>query len=222
MLEFLELAKQCAPTVAPQTMAAIVHVESGYNPYAIGVVKGRLARQPKNIHEAVATAKSLQAAGYNFSLGIAQVNRYNLPKYGINYEQAFNPCSNLTAGSKILESCYTKAINDGWGEGQPALKAAFSCYYSGNFKRGFKPDVRGTSYVQRVVAGADEPVKVIPIVPAIKNGSHVLKPSSSDEQSSPSTEQILKEEVRDTAKEKTKEVDNDAPLQEQESPEVVF
>ena len=166
MLEFIALAQQCAPTVAPQTMAAIVNVESSYNPYAIGVVKGRLQRQPKNIQEAVATAKALAAAGWNFSIGIAQVNRYNLPKYNLTYEQGFEPCSNLWAGSKILEGCFIRADNNQRTQ-QEALKAAISCYYSNNFTRGFKPDVRGKpSYVEKVVASAEEPIRVIPVVPA--------------------------------------------------------
>jgi type IV secretion system protein VirB1 len=168
MLEFIALAQQCAPTVAPQTMAAIVNVESSYNPYAIGVVKGRLQRQPKNIQEAVATAKALAAAGWNFSIGIAQVNRYNLPKYNLTYEQGFEPCSNLWAGSKILEGCFIRADNNQRTQ-QEALKAAISCYYSNNFTRGFKPDVRGKpSYVEKVVASAEEPIRVIPVVPAIQ------------------------------------------------------
>lgn len=168
MLEFIALAQQCAPTVAPQTMAAIVNVESSYNPYAIGVVKGRLQRQPKNIQEAVATAKALAAAGWNFSIGIAQVNRYNLPKYNLTYEQGFEPCSNLWAGSKILENCFIRADNNQRTQ-QEALKAAISCYYSNNFTRGFKPDVRGKpSYVEKVVASAEEPIRVIPVVPAIQ------------------------------------------------------
>ena len=168
MLEFIALAQQCAPTVAPQTMAAIVNVESSYNPYAIGVVKGRLQRQPKSIQEAVATAKALAAAGWNFSIGIAQVNRYNLPKYNLTYEQGFEPCSNLWAGSKILEGCFIRADNNQRTQ-QEALKAAISCYYSNNFTRGFKPDVRGKpSYVEKVVASAEEPIRVIPVVPAIQ------------------------------------------------------
>ncbi len=168
MLEFIALAQQCAPTVAPQIMAAIVNVESSYNPYAIGVVKGRLQRQPKNIQEAVATAKALAAAGWNFSIGIAQVNRYNLPKYNLTYEQGFEPCSNLWAGSKILENCFIRADNNQRTQ-QEALKAAISCYYSNNFTRGFKPDVRGKpSYVEKVVASAEEPIRVIPVVPAIQ------------------------------------------------------
>jgi type IV secretion system protein VirB1 len=184
MLEFIALAQQCAPTVAPQTMAAIVNVESSYNPYAIGVVKGRLQRQPKSIQEAVATAKALAAAGWNFSIGIAQVNRYNLPKYNLTYEQGFEPCSNLWAGSKILEGCFIRADNNQRTQ-QEALKAAISCYYSNNFTRGFKPDVRGKpSYVEKVVASAEEPIKAIPVVPAIQTTK--AKPQPQPE--SPTTE----------------------------------
>lgn len=171
MLEFLALAQECAPTVAPQTMAAVVNVESGYNPYAIGVVGGRLARQPKTREEAVATAKQLASDGWNFSVGVAQVNRYNLPKYQVSYDQAFDACTNLRVGSKILEDCYVRAAKQ-TTEPQAALHAAFSCYYSGNFTRGFKPDVIGApSYVQKVLASAGVPSKAIPVVPSIKTGS---------------------------------------------------
>ncbi|WP_152667102.1 lytic transglycosylase domain-containing protein, partial [Xanthomonas perforans] len=134
LLEFMDLAQQCAPTVAPQTMAALVQVESGFNPYAIGVVDGRLARQPVNLEEAVATAQQLEAGGWNFSLGIAQVNRHNLPKYKLTYAQAFDACANLRAGSKILQDCYARASAKLASEKDP-LHAAFSCYYSGNFSR---------------------------------------------------------------------------------------
>lgn len=171
MLEFLALAQECAPTVAPQTMAAVVNVESSYNPYAIGVVGGRLARQPASREEAVATARQLASDGWNFSLGVAQVNRHNLPKYQISYEQAFDACTSLRVGSKILEDCYVRASKR-TPEPQAALHAAFSCYYSGNFTRGFKPDVAGKpSYVQKVLASAGVPMKAIPVVPSIQTGS---------------------------------------------------
>ncbi|MBV6851679.1 lytic transglycosylase domain-containing protein [Xanthomonas euvesicatoria] len=167
LLEFMDLAQQCAPTVAPQTMAALVQVESGFNPYAIGVVDGRLARQPVNLEEAVATAQQLEAGGWNFSLGIAQVNRHNLPKYKLTYAQAFDACANLRAGSKILQDCYARASAKLASEKDP-LHAAFSCYYSGNFSRGFRPDKAGQpSYVQKVLASAGVVPKAIPVVPAI-------------------------------------------------------
>lgn len=41
-------------------MQHVVRVESSGNPYAIGIVGARLQRQPKNLTEAVATAKMLE------------------------------------------------------------------------------------------------------------------------------------------------------------------
>ena len=164
MLDLLALALECAPTVAPQTMAAVMHVESSSNPYAIGVVGGRLARQPATREEAIATAKALAADGWNFSLGVAQVNRDNLPKYNLTYEQAFDPCVNVRVGSKILEDCFVRAKRRTPDDEQAALRAAFSCYYSGNFTRGFKPDkAGGMTYVSKVLLASN----AIPVVPNI-------------------------------------------------------
>ena len=64
----------CPNLAVPATVLQhVVRVESGFHPYAIGVVGGRLARQPRNLPEAVATARMLEQQGYNFSLGLAQV-----------------------------------------------------------------------------------------------------------------------------------------------------
>ncbi|MGV7193814.1 lytic transglycosylase domain-containing protein [Xanthomonas axonopodis] len=129
----------CGEMSAPlSVMQHVVQVESSHNPYAIGVVGGRLVRQPKNLGEALSTVQMLQEKGYNFSLGLAQVNRYNLSKYGLlSYEQAFQQCPNLKAGSAILSECYQRSGRD-WGK-------ALSCYYSGNFVTGFRH-----GYVQKV------------------------------------------------------------------------
>ena len=121
-------------------MQHVVNVESSYNPYAIGVVGGRLVRQPESLSEALATVRMLESRGYNFSLGLAQVNRFNLGKYGLeSYEKAFQACPNLRAGARILAQCRVHAGND-WGK-------AFSCYYSGNFVTGYR-----LGYVQKVFA----------------------------------------------------------------------
>lgn len=166
-MDFTALVQQCAPDVHPQTMAAVVHVESTFNPYAIGVVKGRLQRQPRSLAEAVATARYLDQKGYNFSLGVSQVNKYNLAKYGESFETIFDPCRNIKAGASILKDCYVRAKAI-YKSDQTALRAAISCYYSGNFNRGFKPDFNGQpSYVQKVVSAASFPAKPIPLVPAI-------------------------------------------------------
>lgn len=124
--------------VSAEVMSHIVDVESGANPYAIGVVGGQLERQPRNLAEALATVHMLDAKGYNYSLGVAQVNRANLGKYGLDsYEKAFDACPNLAAGAQILAACYASSGGD-WGK-------AFSCYYSGNFVTGYRD-----GYVQKV------------------------------------------------------------------------
>ena len=137
MLPGLELMG-CPLAVPAQVMQHVVNVESSFNPYAIGVVGGHLVRQPKTLPEALATVRMLETRGYNFSLGLAQVNRYNLPKYGLEtYAEAFRPCANLKAGSEILAECNQRAGGH-WGK-------AFSCYYSGNFVTGYRQ-----GYVQKI------------------------------------------------------------------------
>jgi type IV secretion system protein VirB1 len=152
-MDFALLAQQCAADVHPRTMAAVASVESAFNPYAIGVVGGRLERQPSTKAEATATAQALERAGWNFSVGVAQVNRHNLARYGLDYEAAFDACRNLRAAAQILTDCFNRAtVRD--SDRQVALRAALSCYYSGNFTRGFRPDGGGTSYVDRVMTHA--------------------------------------------------------------------
>lgn len=153
MLPGMEMLACPNLAVSPQVMQHIVQVESGANPYAIGVVGGKLARQPHSMEEALATARMLESRGYNFSVGIAQVNRANLGHYGLDsYRKAFSACDNLAAGAQILARCHDSAHGD-WGK-------AFSCYYSGNFTTGFRD-----GYVQKVYASinrkANEPGKVM-------------------------------------------------------------
>lgn len=167
-LPFEKLAAACAPSIHPTTLKAVVTTESSGNPYAIGVVAGRLERQPRSLDEAIATARALERQGFNFSLGLGQVNRHNLARYGETYETVFDPCRNLQAGAAILQDCYVRAKKR-LGDDQQALRAAFSCYYSGNFTRGFRPDQAGQpSYVQKVVANATQEVPPIPVVPAVR------------------------------------------------------
>lgn len=139
MLPGMELMACPELAVPKEVMHHIVQVESSRNPYAIGVVGGRLARQPKTLDEALATVRMLEQKGFNFSVGIAQVNRYNLDKYGLDsYTKAFTVCPNLQAGARILAECYRR--HQDWGK-------SFSCYYSGNAVTGFRH-----GYVQKVFA----------------------------------------------------------------------
>lgn len=164
---FDQLVEQCAPAVNPVTLKAVIKTESSFNPFAIGVVNGHLERQPRNLDEAIATARVLEKQDYNFSLGLGQVNRHNLAKYHETYETIFEPCHNLKIGSEILKNCYATAKAQ-MGDEQKALRAAFSCYYSGNFTSGFKADAGKPSYVAQVVANAADAAQAIPVVPEVK------------------------------------------------------
>src|SRR6185369_7021088 len=134
-VDFEELAAKCAPEVHPTTLRALVSVESSHNPFAIGVVGGALPRQPTTHAEAIAAATSLQAAGRNFSMGLAQVNLHNMARYGESLDSIFEPCRNLRTGAAILLECYGRAARS--TPEQQALLKALSCYYSGNFTTGF-------------------------------------------------------------------------------------
>lgn len=156
---FVALALACAPQVHADTAHALVSVESAFNPWAIGVVGGALVRQPRHRAEALTTARALQAAGWNFSVGLGQINVSNFERFGLTIESAFEPCTNLAAMQAVLAECFDRArvptttsLQD-----QTALRQALSCYYSGNFTTGFRH-----GYVRKVVT-AVRPVLTVPL-----------------------------------------------------------
>lgn len=143
------LLMACAPLVSTATAQALVIVESGGNPHAIGVVGGHLARQPRTLSEAIPTVRVLEAEGWNYSVGLGQINRTNFQRLGLTPESAFEPCRNLTAMQSILGECFERAAKTSarGSTEQLALRQALSCYYSGNFSTGFRD-----GYVDRVLA----------------------------------------------------------------------
>lgn len=152
---FTALVMACAPLVHASTAHALVAVESSFNPHAIGVVGGVLDRQPRNRAEALATANDLQAKGWNFSVGLAQINVRNFERLGLNTSAAFDPCENLRAMQTVLNDCFDRSTSQ--ATPQVALREALSCYYSGNFATGFQH-----GYVQRVVHAAPRTASVRP------------------------------------------------------------
>ena len=143
----------CGEGVDAAMMQKIVRVESSGNPYAIGVVGGRLERQPQTLAEAVATVRSLEKQRFNYSVGISQVNRVHFARLGWApaIESGFDVCNNLRAGAGILKTCFNGAVRAGYaGTGldgsNPASRASLSCYYSGNYVTGEK-----LGYVARVL-----------------------------------------------------------------------
>lgn len=147
-MDFDALAHSCAPNVAPSTLRAMATVESSLNPHAIGVVNGRLARQPRNLPEAISTVMALKQQGIGFSAGLIQIYVKNWPAYQLDHESVFDPCANMRAAAGILTDCYQRATSR-TDAPQVALRHALSCYYSNNFVTGYQH-----GYVQKVVAAA--------------------------------------------------------------------
>lgn len=140
------LITRCAPTVHPETMAAIVSAESRGQQFAIADAgpKNMPWAQRKHLvrsfylgslDDAVATATSLIANGHTVSLGISQVNDRNLASQGVSLRDVFDPCTNLWVGGKILTGFYERATRE-FGPGPKALRAALSAYNSGSWVRG--------------------------------------------------------------------------------------
>jgi type IV secretion system protein VirB1 len=140
-MDFAALAELCAPNMGADILSEIVAVESSGNPYAIGVVGAHLQRQPRSLAEAVATTEMLERAGYNYSLGLAQINRMHFARFGMTGANAFDPCRNIRASSVIWNDCLDRA-----GGSDSRFGDALSCYNSGNFTTGYR-----NGYVTRVL-----------------------------------------------------------------------
>lgn len=148
-MDFISLSNECAPGVAPQTMAAIVRAESAFNPLAIGINGGyRLTRQPVDQAEAINVASQLISSGYNIDLGLGQINYRNLLRIGLTLHDAFDACKNLRAAAGMLRGHYQRARKQNF-DPQSSLRLALSAYNTGTFNRGFS-----NGYVQRVVKNA--------------------------------------------------------------------
>ena len=155
----------CQQAFTSPIMQQIIRVESGGNPYAIGVVGNSLQRQPRNESEAVATVKMLESKGFNYSIGIGQVNKVHFSrlKWDVDLLKGFNNCHNIVAATNIFMNCRSKAVKAGYSvisdkitndgiKSTPSDIAALSCYYSGDLKRG-----TALGYSAKVLRGISMP-----------------------------------------------------------------
>lgn len=143
----LALAVQCAASIHPSTALDVARVESGFHPYAIAEIlpdsRGVISHFPTSLPEAVRLTGQLTAQGRRYSVGLMQITSTNFRHYGVTASDLLNPCINLSVFERILADCYRRGRT---------LKRALSCYYSGNFETGQRPQsaFNQTSYVQRI------------------------------------------------------------------------
>lgn len=151
-MHLTDLAQQCAPQVAPTTLAAIVQVESCGNPWVLWDNTAHHGYHPKTRKEAERILRVLMAEGHQVDVGIAQVDTENFASYGLNPGNAFDACTNLRVGADILTTDYRKAAAT-YGPGQTALYHAFEAYNSGH--------LHGDAvYANCILSAAGIPVKV--------------------------------------------------------------
>ncbi len=141
------LALQCAPTVAPETVIAIIQTESRGHAFALNVNGARQPGGQSSAETAAATAKRYVAAGYSVDLGLGQINSRNMHWLDLTWETVFDPCTNIAALGQVLTHNYNsvKAGRDP----QTALRIALSMYNTGSQTRGFR-----NGYVAKVVGNA--------------------------------------------------------------------
>lgn len=169
----LSLFTSCGAGVPGDTLMSITGVESSGNPFVIANVTDGVSYYLASEEEAIAKAKLLTEQGKNYSAGLMQVNSKNFQGYNLTPDIAFNYCKNITAGAEILKECYART----GANVDPAsrLKAALSCYYSGNFTRGLV--AKGNekiSYVANVVRHASDSDN-IPSISILKSDPSLSK-----------------------------------------------
>ena len=147
VLALAALIRQCAPAVAPSTMAAIVQVESGGDPLAIGDNTTKRSYYPRNRATAERLARRLLGAGHLLDVGIAQIDSRNFAGFGVTAHTIFDPCTNLSVGARILSGDYAFAARR-YGDGQVALRHAIGMYNTGRLNA-------GASYIARVLDAAE-------------------------------------------------------------------
>lgn len=166
------LALQCAPAVAPETVAAIVQTESRGHAFALNVNGGQQPGHQSSAAKAAVTAKRFVAAGYSVDLGLGQINSRNMRWLGLTWETVFDPCTNIAALGKVMTSNYN-AVKAG-RDPQTALRLALSMYNTGSPTRGFR-----NGYVAKVIRNAG-----ITNTPSLFNtgiaAAHVAAPASGD------------------------------------------
>ncbi|EGU31272.1 conjugal transfer protein TraB [Vibrio ichthyoenteri ATCC 700023] len=147
----LSLASECQTYVDTDVIQQLISIESSGNPYAIAVKGVPIVKQPDTLDEAIQSARQLDKLGFNFSVGLMQINHTNFDKTNLTIETAFDYCKNINAGSQIFNECHDRAkVKFSNKTKDEILNHAASCYYSGNFDYGFtKEGKNNVSYVDK-------------------------------------------------------------------------
>lgn len=124
-----DLYATCGPWVHPDTIAAVVAVESGGHPLAIGTPHGAIF--PRTREQAVRELKLALRTESSVDIGLMQINSQGLPKLRVRADALLDPCVNVRVGTAILARNFVAASRPGRTHLQ-ALVAALSMFNSGS------------------------------------------------------------------------------------------
>jgi type IV secretion system protein VirB1 len=155
---FIDLAAQCAPQIPAELMAAIVSVESGFEPLAVRA-SAKLTKA-KSTGDGLATVVGHRDDGTPITWGLAGLTEERLRRNGFSIADGFDPCRSLQAAAAIL----APALNAATGSGLPPKKAerrALATYFVRETWRGWTAD----AYADRVL---DERTRLVPALTSLK------------------------------------------------------
>ena len=163
------LIAECGPAVSPETTRAVIQVESGGDPLAIGDNTLKKSFSPKTPAAAVRLAADLIARGHNIDLGLMQVNSCHLQPRKLTLAELFDPCRNIRIGTTILSEFFHQHRTD---DQVQSLFRALSAYNTGRAWM-------GAGYINKILAAAGASYRVIPLAngsPTTAEKTHPNKP----------------------------------------------
>ncbi len=143
---------QCGPAVDPSLTQAIIKVESGGNPYAIGDNTARRSYFPVSKSDAVQLAGYLLSQGHNLDMGLMQINSCHLGEKGLSLDVLFDPCANVNFGAGLLADYFR--MHSGDPDKTQVLFKALSAYNTGSVWR-------GPGYINRILEAVKAPYRVV-------------------------------------------------------------
>ena len=151
-MDFLALAHTCGPEVDPVTTAAIVRLESDYQPLVIRDNTLHQSWRPRTLQQAREQVSALERQGHQLAIGLMQVSTPWIHALGMRSEQLLDACWNIRIGTGIVARSFQQCEQGGAPPYQ-ALACALSMYWSGS-------GVRGGVYVNAVFQDAGSPYRV--------------------------------------------------------------
>jgi len=157
------LVARCGAGVHPDTLNAIIKVESNYNALAINDNTTGMCIKPTSKEQAVSLINYLLSEGHSLDVGLMQINSRHFSEPGVDYMRLFDPDYNISTGSNILARFYREhAMENPNDKPEITLLKALSSYNTGS-------PYKGKNYVNKILkaAGASSQIPIVEKQPTI-------------------------------------------------------